>query len=53
MKSLVRNLYILAYSIDPNGLGVLCTVAFASLIIGMLRVGQVAREIIRRCVGRF
>jgi hypothetical protein len=49
MKSLVRYLYIVAHSIDPNGLGVLCTVVFAAPIIGILRVGQVAREIIRRC----
>jgi hypothetical protein len=53
MKLLARYLYIVAHSIDPNGPGVLCTVAFAALIFGMLRVGPWAREIIRRGVARF
>ena len=53
MKSLVRHLYIVASSIDLNGLGVFCTVACAALIFGMLRVGQVARKIIRRGLARF
>jgi hypothetical protein len=52
MKSLVRHLYIVAGSIDLNGLGVFCTVACAALIFGLLQVGQAAREIIRRGVAR-
>jgi hypothetical protein len=52
MKSLVRYLYIVAHSIDPNGLGVLCPVACAALIFGILRVGPWTREIIRRGVVR-
>jgi hypothetical protein len=53
MKSLARYLYIVAHSTDPNGLGVPCPVACATLIIGMLRARQVARAIIRRGVARF
>ena len=53
MKSLVRYLYIVAHSIDPNGLGVPCAVACAALIFGILRVGPWTREIIRRGVARF
>ena len=53
MKLLARYLYIVAHSIDPNGLGLLCTVAFAALLFGMMRVGPWAREIIRRGVARF
>ena len=50
MKLLARYLYIVASSIDPNGLEVIGTVAFAALSFGMLKLRQVAREIIRRCV---
>jgi hypothetical protein len=53
MKSFARYLYIVAHSTDSNGLGVLCPVACAALIIGMLRARQVARVIIRRGVVRF
>jgi hypothetical protein len=53
MKSLARYLYIVVHSIEPNGRGALCLAAFASLTIGMLRVQQVARAIIRRFAARF
>jgi hypothetical protein len=53
MKSFARYLYIAAHSIDPNSLGVLCTVAFAALIFGVLKVGPWVRERIRRGLARF
>jgi hypothetical protein len=44
MKSLVRHLSM-ACSFDPYGLGLICTVAFAVLILGMLKLRQVVRAI--------
>lgn len=52
MKSLSRHLY-LACSINPYGLGVICTVAFTVLIFGMLKLRKVVRAIIRHCVACF
>ena len=53
MKLLVRYLYIVAHSLDPNGLEVFGTVACAALIFCMLRVGPWARKIICSDVARF
>ena len=53
MKSLARHLYIVVHSIEPNGLGALSVAAFAALMIGILRVRQLARAIIRCWAARF
>lgn len=52
MKSLARHLSITG-SINPYGLGVICTVAFTALIFGMLKLRQVIRAIGRHCAAYF
>ena len=47
MKSLIRHLPI-ASCVDPYGLGLIFTIAWAVLIFGMLELRQVVRAIGRR-----
>ena len=53
MKSPARFLYVAADTVGPNGLAAFCTVALAALMIGMLKIRQLACTIARRGVARF
>ena len=52
MKSLIRHLPI-ASCVDPYGLGLIFTIAWAVLIFGMLELRQVVRDIGRRWAAYF
>jgi hypothetical protein len=45
MKSLIRHLPV-ASSIDPYGLGLFCTIAYAVLVFGMLKLREVFRRLV-------
>ena len=47
MKSLTRHLMVLSSALDPYGLGVLFSIALTALVLGMLRVRQLARILVR------
>ena len=53
MKSPARYLYVVADIFGPNGLAAFCTVVFAALMIGLLRMRELARIITRRGVALF